>query len=587
MAPLHRLGLAGLLLLLACEAPTPPSGAGGVALQVQTTFPGLRVLDSGVVRLEGPTALRRSVVPGTQVTIEQLEPGSYTVSLEGFVAQEVQHFGRTTGIQVVAGTDTPASLNFGSFAPVMDNLAATMTSRTFAVGFTGGTGAVRYQIETATNPGFTANRDSSSTTQSPGSVTVPNDGTYYVRVRAFDPFQGRGQPSMAQSVEVIAQQGLAFQVQPSDVVQGAVISPPVQVRARDALGNTVTAFTGNVTVALGNNAGGAILSGTTTVPAAAGVATFSNLSVDKIGTGYTLVASATSLTGATSSTFNVACSNCWLAGFPVMPTSRELLGAGVVNGVLYAIGGMDAFGQILTTVEAYDPATNGWTPKASLPSPRRRFGVGVVNGLLYVVGGEPTNGIMTSAVDAYDPTANTWTSKASLPTGRSGLAVGVVNGLLYAVGGFNVNGDSSSVVVYDPASNIWAARASLGVGRSGLAVGVVNGTLYAVGGNAGSDTLTTVEAYNPATNTWTSRASTTTQHRGLGVGVVNGLLYAVGGGASGAVDAYNPTTNSWTARASMPTPRNNLGIGVISGLLHAVGGTGQSPAGQAHEVYQP
>ena len=41
-------------------------------------------------------------------------------------------------------------------------------------------------------------------------------------------------------------------------------------------------------MAIGTNPGGGTLSGTTTVAAVAGVATFSNLSINKAGTGYTL-----------------------------------------------------------------------------------------------------------------------------------------------------------------------------------------------------------------------------------------------------------------------------------------------------------
>jgi hypothetical protein len=98
---------------------------------------------------------------------------------------------------------------------------------------------------------------------------------------------------------------LAFTVQPVTTTAGATITPAVKVTARDAVGNTVSTFTGNVTVAIGNNPGTGSLSGTKTVAAVAGVATFSDLSINRNGTGYTLTASAAGLTGATSSAFNI------------------------------------------------------------------------------------------------------------------------------------------------------------------------------------------------------------------------------------------------------------------------------------------
>src|SRR5437588_170810 len=98
---------------------------------------------------------------------------------------------------------------------------------------------------------------------------------------------------------------LAFTVQPSNTVAGAAISPAVQVTALDAAGNPVPSFTGSVTVALGTNPGGSTLSGTTTVAAVNGVASFGDLSANKTGTSYALSATATGLTPTTSSGFSI------------------------------------------------------------------------------------------------------------------------------------------------------------------------------------------------------------------------------------------------------------------------------------------
>jgi hypothetical protein len=95
-------------------------------------------------------------------------------------------------------------------------------------------------------------------------------------------------------------------VQPSSATAGSTISPPVQVAAQDNAGNTNPSFTGAITIALGTNPSAATLFGTKTVTAVNGVATFSTLSIDKAGTGYTLQASASGLTSATSTGFNIA-----------------------------------------------------------------------------------------------------------------------------------------------------------------------------------------------------------------------------------------------------------------------------------------
>jgi hypothetical protein len=97
---------------------------------------------------------------------------------------------------------------------------------------------------------------------------------------------------------------LVFTVQPSNATSTSAIIPAVVVALRDQYGNA-TAATNNVTIAIGTNPSTGSLAGTTTVAAVNGSATFSNLSIDKAGTGYTLSATSTGLTGATSTAFNV------------------------------------------------------------------------------------------------------------------------------------------------------------------------------------------------------------------------------------------------------------------------------------------
>src|SRR5690349_2861415 len=98
---------------------------------------------------------------------------------------------------------------------------------------------------------------------------------------------------------------LVFTVPPTNAAGAQLITPPVQVAVQDASGNTVTAATDAVTVALGANPGAGTLSGTLTVAAIQGIATFSNLRIDRPGSGYTLAASAGGLSGATSVPFAV------------------------------------------------------------------------------------------------------------------------------------------------------------------------------------------------------------------------------------------------------------------------------------------
>jgi len=98
---------------------------------------------------------------------------------------------------------------------------------------------------------------------------------------------------------------LAFGTQPGGAVVGQPLSPQPVVQAQDAGGNLGYNYQQAVTVALGPNPAGDVLSGTRVVTAIHGTAAFANLAIDKVGKGYTLSATSGSLAAATSATFDV------------------------------------------------------------------------------------------------------------------------------------------------------------------------------------------------------------------------------------------------------------------------------------------
>ena len=108
----------------------------------------------------------------------------------------------------------------------------------------------------------------------------------------------------------------AFDVTPAAASQLLVTAQPpgivmadsgfgLVVAAEDKFGNVATSFGGSVAVALLNNPGGATLGGTLSVTAQNGVATFSGLTLDKVGTGYTLSIAGSGLIPTTTNAFDV------------------------------------------------------------------------------------------------------------------------------------------------------------------------------------------------------------------------------------------------------------------------------------------
>src|SRR5207248_6464260 len=111
--------------------------------------------------------------------------------------------------------------------------------------------------------------------------------------------------SSACNLTVGAAARLAVTAQPGAGTGSTALGTQPVATVHHAAGNTVTNSSASVTLAIGTNPASGALSGTATVAASSGVATFSGLSIDKAGTGYTLTAASGILTAATSNPFNI------------------------------------------------------------------------------------------------------------------------------------------------------------------------------------------------------------------------------------------------------------------------------------------
>jgi len=174
--------------------------------------------------------------------------------------------------------------------------------------------------------------------------------------------------------------------------------------------------------------------------------------------------------------------NSWSTKAP-MPAARVFLAAATgTDGKIYAIGGVDSLASTnaVGTVEAYDPATNSWSTKAPMPTARAGLEAATgPDGKIYAIGGvdnpgsysgqSTLNGDIVGTVEAYDPTTNSWTTKASMPTARYFLAAATgPDGKIYTIGGLDSGSASvgtiagqgvgtSTVEAYDSTTNSWSA----------------------------------------------------------------------------------------------------------------------------------
>ena len=155
-----------------------------------------------------------------------------------------------------------------------------------------------------------------------------------------------------------------FTTQPANTnVNVAFTAAPV-VAITDAGGNVVTTGADSVrtvTLAIGTNPGGGTLTctGGLSKAAIAGVATFAGCSIDRAGVGYTLTATSTGLTSATSNAFNVTAPAAVIS--LVRSAGMVAYGQSVGFTIQFATNGA---GRTFTIEHTY--VGSAWTPIATL-----------------------------------------------------------------------------------------------------------------------------------------------------------------------------------------------------------------------------
>lgn len=97
---------------------------------------------------------------------------------------------------------------------------------------------------------------------------------------------------------------LVFTAQPQGG-QATAAMPDIVVQAEDGVGQVDTSYSDVITLSLSSNPDSAVLGGNFSVTAINGVATLSNVTIDKADTGYVMTASSGTLTSAVSVKFTM------------------------------------------------------------------------------------------------------------------------------------------------------------------------------------------------------------------------------------------------------------------------------------------
>ncbi len=289
--------------------------------------------------------------------------------------------------------------------------------------------------------------------------------------------------------------------------------------------------------------------------------------------------------------------NSWWTPRGTVPSTSGQVGAAAVgmSGRVYLLGGGGPpffQGNVVNSVNVFDPSTQTWTPSVPMPTGRSWFGAAELNGRIIIAGGWAYPFTLDS-VEEFDPVSNSWSSLPPLRTPRYAFGAAVVNGKLYAAGGSAPGETTTAVEAYDPTSQTWSPVAPLLTPRTQHAAAAANGRLYVFGGLTGNGAAT-AEEYDPITNSWRAIESPMMPSRTLLAGVgVRDRVFALGGRAAfdsplAIVEEYDPVGDRWIPWIPMQAARIGPAAASTNGLVFLFGGvTYQANPVQGVEELEP
>jgi hypothetical protein len=277
------------------------------------------------------------------------------------------------------------------------------------------------------------------------------------------------------------------------------------------------------------------------------------------------------------------------------------------------------FGELLTSAEIYDPATDTWTPTGSMNVARRSHTATLLpDGTVFIVGGgdRVSTGaqIAIASCEMYDPTTSTFTIVGDMIDPRTAALVEFLDdGTVFIGGGstfLSTRYPTDKAEIYDPADNSFTAIGPMVSSRLAQAIEKLrDGKLLLAGGyfNPNHTPTATVtadaEIYDPVTQTFTAVAPMVKQRIDIGGQLLLDGSVLIAGGAStspqqlyptifnSSSEVYFPKSGKWRLTGVMADGRDEFsGLVLDDGRALITGGFTRDPNSRlldSTEVYTP
>ncbi|XP_022258245.1 beta-scruin-like [Limulus polyphemus] len=236
------------------------------------------------------------------------------------------------------------------------------------------------------------------------------------------------------------------------------------------------------------------------------------------------------------------------AYFGTMTEPRNYHAIVYIHGRIYVFGGYNPLeivnGEMQPTATVFQLTIRSkrWRRKADMFHARACHAAVVVEGRIFIVGGKNDSGEILSSVEVYEPDFDQWTMVKPMPEPLMGCGATYLEGLVYVAGGVtnSKTNKNSSIVVdhvlcYDPVEDSWYKKPPLLQRRAFCAAITVKREVWIWGGLSGIqetgqlDSIDTVDVYSPRKCLWETKLSLSTPKHAVAIAKAGSCVYVLGG----------------------------------------------------------
>ena len=281
---------------------------------------------------------------------------------------------------------------------------------------------------------------------------------------------------------------------------------------------------------------------------------------------------------------NVSLQGQWQS-LPSLNTARYGTAAVATEDYIYVFGGATDDGEILNTVEVFDPDGYTWDTLMVAPfdTPRLNASAAVFNNKIFLMGGRDPQNVVVDAVEVYDLSTKEWSISSDLLFGREGHVSLSIFGNICSMAGIDQSGASVEDIEWY-ADGVWQqSSTTIFAPRAAPFAAAWQDTVYLFGGinlwpssSSFGATVDTSWVFD-----WFSIPSLSTARGNGASAVLDGQLHMMGGvtinGSTDEVEIFDLVSKQLIAGDPLTSARSGMAAVTFQDEIYLIGGYVDDP----------